>query len=334
MKEFLAQFEAENPDIKVDMEVIPSAQFAAKIQFMKNANTPFDALYVFDHILSQWAAWLEPLDSYPGAEDLKKPMLPLARQSMTYKGKLYGLPYYTSYFGMIYNEKMLKAAGLDAPPKTYDDWVKQAKAIKAKGLSKTPMIWPVKHTGWGGMWVMNTMVASRGGMLLDENLTVTPPALESLKWWAGTYKEGLSDPNGIELDPNDSARAFMSGDYFTLLTANFFAGAQWANDKEKSKVAGVARLAATPDQHKTVGFARMYGINGASTHKAEAWRLVKFLGGTNKRGDYVTPKQWVEKGALTWGYQGVEKDAGVAASLRAWGAEPGQWRPIWRTPST
>jgi hypothetical protein len=73
-----------------------------------------------------------------------------------------------------------------------------------------------------------------------------------------------------------------------------------------------------------VGFARMYGINGASTHKAEAWRLVKFLGGTNKRGDYVTPKQWVEKGALTWGYQGVEKDAGVAASLRAWGAEPGQ----------
>jgi ABC-type glycerol-3-phosphate transport system substrate-binding protein len=44
VKEFLAQFEAENPDIKVDMEVIPSAQFAAKIQLMKNANTPFDAL--------------------------------------------------------------------------------------------------------------------------------------------------------------------------------------------------------------------------------------------------------------------------------------------------
>ena len=32
-----------------------------------------------------------------GADALKKTMLPLARQSMTYKGKLYGLPYYTSY---------------------------------------------------------------------------------------------------------------------------------------------------------------------------------------------------------------------------------------------
>jgi ABC-type glycerol-3-phosphate transport system substrate-binding protein len=324
VQEFLSQFEAENPDIKVDMEVIPSAQFAAKIQLMKSANTPFDALYVFDHILSQWAAWLDPLEGYPGAEELTKAMLPLARQSMTYKGKLYGLPYYTSYFGIIYNEKMLKAAGFDAPPKTYDEWVQQAKAIKAKGLSKAPMIWPVKHTGWGGMWVMNTMVASRGGKLLDDDLNVTPEALQSLKWWAGTYKEGLSDPNGIELDPNDSARAFMSGDYATLLTANFFAGAQWANDKEKSKVAGFARLAATPEQRKTVGFARMYGINGSSAHKAEAWRLVKYLGGTNKAGDYVTPKQWVEKGALTWGYRGVEKDSGVAASLRSWGADPAQ----------
>ena len=66
VQEFIAQFEAENPDIKVDAEFIPSAQYAAKIQLMRNANTPFDALYVFDHILGQWASWLEPLDDYPG----------------------------------------------------------------------------------------------------------------------------------------------------------------------------------------------------------------------------------------------------------------------------
>src|SRR5690349_13534810 len=46
VNEFVKQFEAENPGIKVDLEIIPSAQFAAKIQLMKNGNTPFDALYV------------------------------------------------------------------------------------------------------------------------------------------------------------------------------------------------------------------------------------------------------------------------------------------------
>lgn len=321
---FIKQFEAENPGIKVDMEVIPSAQYAAKIQLMKNANAPFDALYVFDHVLGSWSSWLEPLDNYDGAPALKDKLLPVAKQSMSYSGKLYGLPYFTSYFGLIYNKKMMDAAGIAAPPKTYTEWTDHAKKIKAAGLANYPMVWPVKHTGWGGMWVMNTMVASRGGRLLDANLNVTPEALASVKWWEATYRDGLSDPNGIELDPNESARAFMTGNYYTLLTASFFAGAQWANDKEKSKVAGAAFLAPTPEKRTTVGFARMYGINSASAHKKEAWQLVKFLGGTAKNGDYVTPKQWVEKGALTWGYDGLEKDPVVSASLKSWGADPNE----------
>jgi len=108
---FLTQFETENPGLKVDLEVIPGAQYVAKIQLMQSAHTPFDALYVFDHVLSQWAPWLEALDGYPGAEALKRNMLPIALQSMTYKGKLYGLPYYTAYFGILYNDQMLGAAG-------------------------------------------------------------------------------------------------------------------------------------------------------------------------------------------------------------------------------
>jgi len=322
VQEFIKQFEAENPAIKVDAEFIPSGQYAAKIALMKSANTPFDALYVFDHVLGSWSSWLEPLDGYEGAAELKAKMLPVARQSMTYGGKLYGLPYYTSYFGILYNKKLMTAAGIAAPPKTYAEWAEQARKIKTAGLANYPLVWPVKHTGSGGMWVMNTMVASRGGKLLDADLNVTPEGLASLKWWESTYREGLSDPNGIELDPNESARAFMSGSYYTLLTASFFAGAQWANDKEKSKVAGAAFLAPTPERHATVGFARMYGINAASTHKKEAWHLIKFLGATAKSGDYVTPKQWVEKGALTWGYDGVEKDPVVSASLKSWGADP------------
>lgn len=322
VKGFLADFERENAGMRVDLEVIPGAQYAAKIQLMQASRTPFDALYVFDHILAQWASWLEPLDRYPGADALKRNMLPLARQSMTYKGTLYGLPYYTSYFGILYNDRMLRAAGFGGPPRTYEEWSQQARAIKKAGLSKTPMLWPVKWSGWGGMWPLCAMVASRGGKVLDDALAVTPVALDALKWWAGTYREGLSDPNGIELDPNTSAQAFMSGDYATMLTANFYVGAQWANDRQNSKIAGYAKFGPTPETHKTVGFARLYGINAASTQKQDAWRLVKYLGGTDDKGNYVTPKQWVLKGALTWGYRGIEKDPEVAASIRSWGGNP------------
>src|SRR5579859_1245068 len=249
-------------------------------------------------------------------------MLPLALQSMTYNGKLYGLPYYTAYFGVLYDDRMLKNGGFGEPPNTYDEWARQARSIKKAGLSKSPMIWPVKWSGWGGMWVLNAMAASRQGKVLDEGLNVTSAALDSLKWWASTYKEGLSEPNGIELDPNTSAQAFMGGGYATMLTANFYVGAQWTNDPKNSKVAGHAKLGPTPESHKTVGFARLYGINSASSQKQEAWRLVKFLGGTDAKGTYVTPKQWLLKGGLTWGYRGIEKDPEVAASIRSWGGNP------------
>jgi len=324
VQQFINQFQAENPDIKVDMQVIPGNEYVPKIQLMQNSKTPFDVLYVADGILAQWAPWLQPLDGYDGAAALKQQMLNLASRSMTYQGRLYGLPYFSSYFALIYNDRMLKAAGFAAPPKTYDEWTLQARAIKSKGLSQAPMLWPVKIAGWGGMWVVNTMAASRGGRVLDDSYNITPIALASIAWWASTYKEGLSDPSGLELDPNTSAAAFMSGDYATMLTTSFFAGPQWANDKTKSKVFGVTKLAPTPALHKTAGFARLYAMNSASAHKAEAWRFMQYMGGTDKNGSFVTPKAWVVSGALTWGYGGVARDPVVDQSLRSWGADPSQ----------
>ncbi len=319
---FVNEFEAANPDVKVDVEFIPSAQYVAKVVLEARAQTPFDVLYVFDNVLSQWARWLQPLDQLPGAQQLQSEMLPLARQSMTYQGKLYGLPYYTAYFGIIFNEKMAKAAGLEHPPQTYAEWLEQARAVKEKGLSNFPLLWPMKYTGWGGMWVINTMVASRGGKLLDPHLEITKEGLASLTWWADTYKEGFSNSDDLALDPNDSARAFMSGDYLSILTTNFFAGPQWANNQKTSKIVGAASLVSVPDRHTTVGFARMYSMNGASTHKPEAWRLLQFLGGKDTHGRFVTPEHWVEQGTLTWGYKGIETIPAVAASLRSWGADP------------
>ena len=201
---------------------------------------------------------------------------------------------------------MLKAAGFDGPPKTYEEWTQQAKVIKSKGLSKAPMLWPVKHTGWGGMWVLYAMAASRGGKVLDDQLAVTPVAMESLKWWAGLAAGRGSPTQQHRAGPQRvGARLHERRPRHDALGELLRGRPVGQRQAEKSKVAGVARLGPTPDLRQTVGFARLYWVNGGSAHKAEAWRLVKFLGGVNKAGDYVTPKQWVAKGALTWGHRGV-----------------------------
>ena len=96
---------------------------------------------------------------------------------------------------------MLKAAGIAAPPKTYAEWTEQAKKIKAAGLAQHPLIWPVKHTGWGGIWVMNTMVASRGGKLLDDKFDVTPEGLGVAEVVGMDLSRRPIRPERNELDP-------------------------------------------------------------------------------------------------------------------------------------
>src|SRR5215470_407772 len=50
-----------------------------------------------------------------------------------YQGKLYGLPILSSARAFFYNRDLLARAGLEAPPKTWNDFVQAAKKIQALG---------------------------------------------------------------------------------------------------------------------------------------------------------------------------------------------------------
>ncbi len=89
----------------------------------------------FDAILSDvvWPVnfadpgWVLPLNHFTSDAKLADPALemkdffPVWLASFTVNGKLYGLPF-DSYAGLLYyNKSMLKAAGFDGPPKTWDE---------------------------------------------------------------------------------------------------------------------------------------------------------------------------------------------------------------------
>jgi hypothetical protein len=216
----------------------------------------------------------------------------------------------------------MKEAGFDHAPKTFDEWVAQAKVVKQKGIAEYPMDWPIKPFGWGAMYIWADLTTTLGGKVFDENYQVTPTGMEALKWWRKTFEDGLTNPAAIEWDNSASANVFAQGQAYTLLSLNIYAGNQWANNPEKSKVVGEAMLAQPPGNGSTIGFTAMYGINAATKNKEAACKLVQFLGGKDKEGKYITPKAWVEAAALTWGERGVEKDPGVRKSLESWGADP------------
>jgi multiple sugar transport system substrate-binding protein len=321
---FADEFMKRNPSITVELDGAPSSEYNAKASVMLRSGSPVDVMYIRDATLPQWVenGWVHPIDGCPGVDTVKKDMLPLALQSQSYKGKLYSLTYYTGFFPIILNRKMMRDAGFAEPPRTFQGWMEQARAVKAKGLAEYPMVWPIKPYGWGGMYIWATMAAAKGGKLFDDKLEVTPIGMETLKWWRQTFDEKLSNPANIEWNNSDAANVFSDGKAYMQWSLHIYAANQFASHPEKSKVRGNVMLVEPPETGATVGFAAGYGIAAASKHKDAACKLVAYLGGKDEKGVYPTPKAWVDAAALTWGQRGVEKDPAVRASLASWGADP------------
>ena len=105
------------------------------------AKSPMDVIYVRDQYHASWveSGFLQPLDETDEINALYADMFPYNANQMQWKGKKYGLPYYTDFDIFAYNEKMVSDAGFDKPPATLDELRKQAETMKQKGISDYPL---------------------------------------------------------------------------------------------------------------------------------------------------------------------------------------------------
>lgn len=109
-------------------------------------------------------------DILPG--DFVKGFYPDVMKDYEIEGKHYGLPLYISPFLLYCNKDILKEAGYEAPPKTYDEMLEMAKKIselkskdgnKIYAFGQTTASVPVSGVS------LNAMIFTMGGRLLDEN---------------------------------------------------------------------------------------------------------------------------------------------------------------------
>src|SRR5207247_1267552 len=148
-----------------------------------------DLCYVGDEQLGGWAeaGWLESLDGRPEVAAYKKELYPYILDAMTYKGKLYGLPYYADFQIFAYNEKILKQAEVSTPPTTWDEVKTQALAVKKTANIEYPMVTGMKKgypNSFGLYW---SMVYGSGGSLFDKEMNPVypdrdPVPLAVLEW--------------------------------------------------------------------------------------------------------------------------------------------------------
>src|SRR6478735_5059588 len=129
MAELKAAFEKDNPDITLTLVDSPFTGFHDKAVVLFQAQKLPDVLLVQVDWVAEFAdlGMLEPLDAWIA----KEPQAFMDNIPVTFhqkwRGKQYYLPIESGAVALFYNTDLFQAAGLSAPPKTWDEYESAAK---------------------------------------------------------------------------------------------------------------------------------------------------------------------------------------------------------------
>jgi multiple sugar transport system substrate-binding protein len=329
VKSHIAAFEAETK-IKVAYSNSPWAQYRESMITKFVGKAPIDTLWVSDSWLPEWAeaGWILPVDQYKVLTD-NSDVDKFCVDSMTYKGKQYGITYYTDYMAFIYNAEMLGKAGITDPPKSWAEVVDQAKIIKDKGLSQWPVLISMAQESWL-IEFMTAMVYSSGGDFVDDNgnAVMQDPAngaTAALKWLVDAVQtHKILSPSCVETGELAVLKAFSSGDHAFGLIPKY--RLRTLNDPAQSKVAGNAKIALMPTgakgSHATVGWMRFYGMTpraqADATRAADTVKLMAWFGG-KADGEYKFQKMLFKDVGSGFGVKSLFSDPEIRTAYASYG---------------
>ena len=205
-------YEKLNPGIKIEISTVSSKNRHGKIAAAAMAKKLPSIYKVNPENRDDYVAsgWLVPLDSIATGELSKES---LGQWYQTTKGKLYDVPYTVSHFSVMwYNKGILDAAGLK-PPKTWDEWEKQAKMLtKGEGDNKQygTMI-PAGKNRYTSMF-LTMMMWNAGGTYFDKDYNVTfnnPGTIKALEFMK--RMSAYTPPGQGSASYSYGDKAFMSG---------------------------------------------------------------------------------------------------------------------------
>jgi len=295
-----------------------ATMFAAGEKIDVSQSSPFS----FPNFVDQGLA--EPIDGLPGAADYIKDFTGFTKQVTQFGGKTMGLPYFSAIWVWNYYTELMEKAKIDKPFTTYDELIEHCVKAKKDGIARYPILW-VAGVGLEqlpGTWY--SITCNRGGTFFDKqgNHMLGPGSIarEVLKWWANTYEKGLdiADPESLKVQFTSSAKAFGAGKNL-YRGPNHHYGLNIVNDPAQSPIAGKVKVHGWPGDGKTIGVTHVYFLSSANRDKEWAWKLLQYLGGRTKDGEYTQAVGLARDAMLGSGYQSVMQSDAIKKGWAPWG---------------
>jgi len=220
-------FEAAHPGIKIKYVDVPYDSLLQKLTTSAAGGELPDLVRADLGWVPQFAELgvLVPLsDAMPDFKALADATYPGSLSTNLYKGKYYGLPLDTNTRVLVVNKAALEAAGVSAPPASFDEL--KALADKLKGSD----VQVFADGGLGG-WNIFPWIWSGGGNITDPGLTKatgyldSPESVAAVQMLVDLYTAGQI-PNLIigNQGATGTSDGLPAGNYATILDGPWMAG--------------------------------------------------------------------------------------------------------------
>jgi multiple sugar transport system substrate-binding protein len=220
-KSVIASFEQANPNIAVNMQIVPWSEQQQKLTTAISTGGTPDISMMGNDVVAQYAAQgnLKPLDGYMAqwskdeGKDVTSDYWPGDKLYYQYDGHYYAAPMVDETRQVLYRKDLLAKAGVDpAGIKTWDDLLNAATQIKQKVPNTIPWLAPMSKDYTTVQTFMSVYLSYGAQMLSNGKCGFdTPQFKQALEWYTDVYKNKLSTPDALTYKGADVDSAFESG---------------------------------------------------------------------------------------------------------------------------
>jgi multiple sugar transport system substrate-binding protein len=288
-KKVVSDFERQYPQIHV--KVVGGTNDDKIVAAIRGGNAP-DVAHSFSSdntgAFCSSGAWID-LSPYLKKDGLKDTIFPAAPRYYTqYKGKRCALPMLADTYGLYYNKTLFAKAGITSPPKTISELSADAKKLTQRGSNGSLKVvgldpfwgWyenAAAHyaPSWGAQWVDN-----KGNSILGQgadwaNLVQWQKSL--VDWYGYENLVRFNAGAGDEFSPSN---AFETGKVAMNMDGEWRVA--FLKKEHPTLMYGTAPFPAADSHPELYGAGyvtgSIIGIPKTSSHKDQAWLLVKYLG--------------------------------------------------------
>ena len=278
LDDVLAPFNEDNPDVDVQVTLVPSDEYNTKLQTAIAAGTTPDIAFLYTEAQTQFIA-SDAFAAVPDGVADSSTFFPGSWAAGEIDGSTYSVPWYAYTRVLIYRDDLAEAGGVSAPT-TWDEWIPFLKGLEAGGAQSgfgADVGWDT-YTGQ----TLATFAYQAGANLLSADGTSweldTPEVIEAAEYLAAPFLEGISaidTPQFLDAQPYlvaGTTGSMISGPWVVATLDSTADEAGWTAEH-----IATAPLPAGPDSGVGQLAGGSWGVLADSENADAAWKTIRFM---------------------------------------------------------